>query len=301
MKSEKKIYFSMVMCALFWAGAFVAGKIGVNEFPPFSLAFFRFLFSTIIVFPMMIRHEDKNWKLKKSDLPVLLVLGIVGMFGYHVLFFTALKYTTAINSSMIAATNPMLTSILASLLIKERLGIKRIGTILIAFSGVVLTITNGQIEVIKDISFNIGDIIMLFAVICWVVYSVISKKVMPKYSPLIITAYSFLICLVTLIPFVFIEKPLTYLPNVTWKGWVSVLYMSVFASVIGYLVQQISIKKIGPSKTNVFINLVPVFSVILSFLILKEEVTIIKIFSVAIIITGVYLNSRLKIEIKASA
>ncbi|SKC84134.1 DMT family transporter [Maledivibacter halophilus] len=301
MKSEKKIYFSMVMCALFWAGAFVAGKIGVNEFPPFSLAFFRFLFSTIIVFPMMIRHEDKNWKLKKSDLPVLLVLGIVGMFGYHVLFFTALKYTTAINSSMIAATNPMLTSILASLLIKERLGIKRIGTILIAFSGVVLTITNGQIGVIKDISFNIGDIIMLFAVICWVVYSVISKKVMPKYSPLIITAYSFLICLVTLIPFVFIEKPLTYLPNVTWKGWVSVLYMSVFASVIGYLVQQISIKKIGPSKTNVFINLVPVFSVILSFLILKEEVTIIKIFSVAIIITGVYLNSRLKIEIKASA
>lgn len=286
------------MCTLFWAGAFIAGKIGVNEFPPLSLAFFRFLFATIIIFPIMIRYEDKDWRLKKSDLPVIISLGIIGMFGYHALFFVALKYTTAINSSMIAATNPMITSILASIIIGERLGFKRLGAILIAFLGVILTISNGQIETIKNISFNIGDIIMLCAVVCWAVYSVISKKVMPKYSPLIITSYSFLVCLIALIPFALIEKPMTYLPNITWKGWVSVLYMSVFASVVGYLVQQISIKAIGPSKTNVFINLVPVFSILLSSAILKEEVTLIKLTSAIIIITGVYLNSKLKIKIK---
>lgn len=296
LKKEKKIYMLMILCTLFWAGAFIAGKVGVKEIPPFSLAFFRFLVATAIIFPIMIKYEEKNWKLKKADLPNIIALGMIGMFGYHALFFTALKYTTAINSSMIGATNPMMTSILASMLIGEKLGLKRIGAILLAFSGVVLTISNGQIEVIKNISFNIGDIIMLLAVACWAIYSVISKKVMPKYSPLIITSYSFLVCLIALIPFTLMEKPMTYLPYVTWKGWLSVVYMAVFASVIGYLVQQISIKAIGPSKTMSFINLVPVFSILLSALILRENVTTIKLISVVIIICGVFLNSKLKVK-----
>jgi drug/metabolite transporter (DMT)-like permease len=294
MDEKKKIYSLMVTCTLFWAGAFIAGKVGVKEIPPFSLAFFRFLFATAIIFPIMIKYEKKDWKLKKADFPSIIFLGVVGMFGYHVLFFTALKYTTAINSSMIAATNPLITSIIASILIGEMLDQKRLGALLLALTGVFMTITNGQIEVIRTIDFNIGDFIMLGAVVCWAAYSVVSKKVMPKYSPLIITSYSFLVCLVGLIPFVIYEKPMTYLPNVTWKGWASVIYMAVFASVIGYLVQQISIKAIGPSKTMAFINLVPVFSIILSVLILGESITFIKILSATIIITGVYINSTLK-------
>lgn len=298
MNSEKKVYILMITCTLFWAGAFIAGKIGVKEFPPFSLAFFRFLFATAIIFPIMIKYEEKNWKLKKSDWRTIITLGIIGMFGYHALFFTALKYTTAINSAMIGATNPLITSVLASFMIGERLGIKRLGAILLALSGVMLTISEGKLEIIKNISFNMGDIIMLLAVVCWAIYGVISKKVMPKYSPLIITSYSFLVCLIALVPFTLFEKPMEYLPNVTWKGWVSVIYMSIFASVIGYLVQQISIKAIGPSKTMSFINLVPVFSIILSSMILKEDVTLIKIVSVIIIICGVYLNSKLKVNTK---
>ncbi len=289
------------MCTWFWAGAFIAGKIGVKEFPPFSLAFFRFLFATAIIFPVMIKYEDKNWRLKKSDWKTIIVLGMIGMFGYHALFFTALKYTTAINSAMIGATNPLITSLLASFMIGEKLGFKRLGAILLALSGVMLTISGGKLEVIKSINFNNGDIIMLLAVVCWAIYGVISKKVMPKYSPLIITSYSFLVCLIALVPFVLYEKPMTYLPDVTWKGWVSVLYMAVFASVIGYLVQQISIKAIGPSKTMSFINLVPVFSIILSSIILKEDVTLIKVISAAIIICGVYLNSKLKVDTKLKA
>lgn len=291
----------MILCTLFWSGAFIAGKIGVQEFPPFSLAFFRFLFATVIIFPIMIKYEDKNWRLKKSDWPTIIALGMIGMFGYHALFFTALKYTTAINSAMIGATNPLITSLLASVMIGEKLGFRRLGAILLALSGVMLTISEGKLEIIKNINFNNGDIIMLLAVVCWAIYGVISKKVMPKYSPLIITSYSFLVCLVALVPFVLFEKPMTYLPNVTWKGWVSVLYMAVFASVIGYLVQQISIKAIGPSKTMSFINLVPVFSIILSSIILKEDVTLIKIISAVIIICGVYLNSKLKVDTKIKA
>jgi len=242
----------------------------------------------------MIGYEKKEWRLKGKDWGPIILLGLIGMFGYHVLFFSALQYTSAVNSSMIGATNPLITSILAAFFLNESFGVKRLGAVLIALAGVVLTITNGNFTVLADFSFNKGDILMLLAVLCWAVYSVISRKVMHRYSPLILTSYSFLVCLILLFPFVLLERPLVYLPEVTWKGWSAVLYMSIFASVIGYLVQQMSIKAIGASKTAAFINLVPVFSIILSALILHEKITMFKLFSAAIIISGVYLNSKMK-------
>ncbi len=289
----RNIYALMTISTVFWAGAFIAGKIGVQEFPPFSLAFFRFFFATAIIFGIMLKYES-NWKLKKGAWVPVIVLGIVGMFGYHVLFFTALQYTTAINSSMIGATNPLITSILATFFLKEPLGIKRLGAIGIAFLGVVLTLTGGDLSTLTNWELNTGDLIMLAAVLCWAIYGVISKRVMHRYSPILLTAYSFLVCLIVLIPFVIMENPVTYMGGTTWRGWTAVLYMSIFPSVIGYLVQQMSIKEIGPSRTAAFINLVPVFSIILSGLILGEQITAFKLLSAAIIISGVYLNTRLK-------
>ncbi|WZL71915.1 DMT family transporter [Clostridiaceae bacterium 35-E11] len=293
-KSIRRIYFLMSISTLFWAGAFIAGKIGVKEIPPFSLAFFRFLFATMIIFVIMVKCEKKDWRLKKQDWLPIILLGVIGMFGYHVLFFTALKYTTAVNSAMIGATNPLITSILAAIFLKEKLGWKRFGAISLAFTGVALTISNGEITVYRNLTFNHGDLLMLVAVCCWAVYAIISKRVMERYSPLILTSYSFLVCLFLLIPFVILENPLVYLPHVTWKGWTSVLYMAIFPSVIGYLVQQMAIKQIGASRMAAFINLVPVFSIVLAWLILHETITLFKLFSAAIIISGVYLNTRLK-------
>lgn len=292
-KSHRNIYLWMILCTVFWAGAFIAGKIGVKEFPPFSLAFFRFLFATGLIFWIMVKYEKKDWRLKAKDWKYMIILGVIGMFGYHVLFFTALKYTSAVNSSMIAAINPLITSILAATFLHEKLGIKRLGAIFIALTGVALTITNGKLGVLRQLTFNYGDLLMISAVLCWAIYGIISKRIMDNYSPLILTSYSFLVCLITLIPFVILENPMGYLPNVTWKGWTSVLYMAIFPSVIGYLVQQMSIKEIGASKTAAFINLVPIFSIILSALILHEGVTVFKLFSAALIITGVYLNTQL--------
>ncbi|WP_432666038.1 DMT family transporter [Wukongibacter baidiensis] len=296
---ECRVYFLMTMTSLFWGGAFIAGKIGVTQFPPLSLTFFRFLIATLIVFPIMVMFEKKEWKLKKQDLPIIFILGLVGIFGYHALFFTALKYTTAIDSSMIVATSPLVTSILASIIVGEKLGIKRLGAIGLALSGVLLSVSNGDISVLKNMSINVGNIIMLGAVLCQATYSVLSKKVMNRYSPMIITSYSFLVGTIILIPFVITDNPVTYITNVTWKGWLSVTYMAVFASAIAFLFQQTAIKNIGASKTMSFINLVPVFSIILSAIILKEKITMIKFFSALIIIAGVYLNSSINKKTKA--
>jgi drug/metabolite transporter (DMT)-like permease len=294
-EKNTRMIFLMILCSIFWAGAFIAGKMAVMEIPPFTLTFLRFFFASILIFCAMVKFEKKDWRLKKEDLPVVFFLGIVGMVGYHILFFTALKYTSAINTSMIAATNPLMTSILASLFLEEKLNSKRIGAIAVALIGVILIITKGNLMILQNLTFNSGDIIMLLAVFCWAIYSIVSRRVMPKYSPLILTTYSFIICTIFTLPFAMMEKPLLYLPHVTLKSWAAVFYMAVFPSFIGYLVQQVSIRELGVSKTAIFINLVPFFSVILAAVILKEKITLLTVFSGALIILGVSLTTRFNV------
>lgn len=289
--TKNKIYTLMVCSAVFWAGAFIAGKYTVPYISTFTLTFLRFFYATIILLFVM-KRSSVDFKLEKEKLPVFLFTGIVGMFGYHVLFFTALKYTTAINSSIIAATNPMVTTLLAVVFLRSRLGAKQVFGIVLSFVGVILTITGADLSVLHSFSFNAGDIWMLAAVAAWAAYSVFSKSRGKGIQPIVLTFYSFLVCTILLIPFVIYERPWEYLFTIPASAHLAVLYMSVFPSVIGYLVQQMAIKEIGPSKASVFVNLVPVFSIILAVLILGEDLEPVKLLTAALIIAGVYICQR---------
>ena len=289
--SKNKIYILMVCSAVFWAGAFIAGKYTVPYIPTFTLTFLRFFYATVILFIVM-KQTKVDFKLQKDKLPVYLFTGIVGMFGYHVLFFTALKYTTAINTSIIAATNPMVTTVLAFFFLHSKLGGRQLFGILLSFIGVILTITGAEPDVLRRFSFNAGDLWMLAAVTAWAAYSVFSKSKGKGIPPIVLTYYSFLVCTVLLIPFVIYERPWEILPSVPASAHLAVLYMSVFPSVIGYLVQQMAIKEIGPSRASVFVNLVPVFSIIMAVTLLGETLEPVKLLTAALIIAGVYICQR---------
>ena len=197
-------------------------------------------------------------------------------------------------ASMIAAASPLLTSIFSAMLVGEAFTFKRFGAVALAILGVGIIMTGGDPEVLRDLSFNPGDIWMLAAVSCAAMYAVLSLKLRGKYSPLVITSWSFFLCVVLLVPFVSGDLRETFETGVSWKGWSSVIYMAIFPSVVSYLLQQISIRNIGPSRTMAFVNLVPVFSMAMAFLILGESITPLKIGAVLIIIAGVSINSRLK-------
>ncbi|MBU3112889.1 DMT family transporter [Clostridium lacusfryxellense] len=289
---NRSIYLLMILSTLFWAGAFIAGKLSVPFIPVFTLTFLRFSIATVVLY-FVVKIKDKcNYKLIQKDIPVFLFTGLIGIFGYHVFFFTALKFTTAINSSLIGATNPIITSILCIVFLGDKLTYKRFIGIILSFTGVFLTITNANFSTITNLSLNKGDLLMLIAVFMWSAYAVFSKKVSHKFSPLILTFYSFLFCSIFLIPFVIFERPWIFINQLPYYSILAVIYMSIFASVIGYLVQQISIKQIGPVKTSIFINLVPIFSIILSVTILRETLSIIKIFTTLLIIIGVYICQK---------
>jgi drug/metabolite transporter (DMT)-like permease len=296
--SENRVSILMVFTAIFWSGAFITGKIAVLEFPPFALTFFRFLLALPFIFALLYSKEKEKWLPKGRQWIPLVILGIIGTFFYHVLFFSALRYTTAINSSLIGATNPVLTTIMAALFFNEGLKQKRIVGIIFSFIGVFLIVTNADWQLISTFSFNPGDVLMFSAVFSWALYALLGRGYMRQYSlsPLMVTSYTFFICVVISIPFVLWENPASYLSKTSVSGWASIFYMSIFASVLGYLVQMFAIERIGASRAAVFVNLVPIFTIIQSILILNESFSLFKCIGALSIITGVYLATRTDVE-----
>lgn len=302
MKNNKinKNYIFMTLSAFFWSGAFIAGKYNSNSISPFMLTFLRFLFASLIMVVIVINTEKKeNWLLKGKDLIPPAAGGLIGIVGYHLLFFYALKYSTATTVSLLAAVNPLISSILAVIFVKESLTKKQIGIFILALFGVVMILMDGDINVLLTMSFNKGDLLMLLAVICWCIYMIIVKKYQGTCSTVVFSTYNFIFCVIYLLPYILINE-ISYIQNISFTGWASILYMAVFSTVIGYVIQNKSIREIGVSKTSLFINLVPVFSMILAVLMLNEKISTVKIISAILIICAVYANSKIKTKKKVA-
>lgn len=295
MSKLKNLFYNniMVIATFFFSGAFIAGKFSIAEFPIVSLTFLRFTIAGILLFFILI-FQKRELTIPKKDIPIVFLLSLLGMVGYHLLFFSALKFTSSTNTSLIAAINPVSTTILAYVFLKEKINKTTIFGILLSFFGVIFLITNGSLEVLKNLSFNRGDMLMLGAILAFSSYFVILKGVLQRINPFTLTTYVFLFCSVLLFPFFIYENPMSYILNVTFAGWSSLLYMAVFSSVFAYLMQQISVKMVGPVKTSLYTNLTPVFSTGLAWLILGETITFEKILSTVIILAGVILTIKSK-------
>lgn len=288
---DRNVYLLMLLCILFWSGAFIAAKFSVSEFPPFTLTFLRFSIASIVI-SQILPIMEKNWKIKWKDVPILIFLGSTGMFGYHLLFFIAVKHTTVIHSSLIGTMNPIITTILAMIFLKDKISIKKIGAILLSFVGVIFTVTEGNFVELFSTGIQLGDFFMFCAVLCWAFYSIVSKKVSPNYPPIVITAYSFFFCTLLLVPFVIFEKGWNFIPRASSKAWAAVLYMALLPSVVGFLIQQVAIKNIGPRRTSMFGFLVPIVSIFLSVMVLNEIFRPVVLISSFLIIAGIYFATQ---------
>jgi drug/metabolite transporter (DMT)-like permease len=283
-----KISIQMVFATILFAGAFIAGKLGSADFSPVMLTFLRIGLATVILFPIMLLSEKENWKPNRHEFLLAIKLGIIGMIFYHLFFFTALKYTTVTNASVINATMPIITAMLAFIFLKEQISALKILYIFIAFTGVILTITQWNLKSLVELTFNKGDLIMLCGTLSWAIYGIIIKREIQNTSALKMTAFTLLACTLIISPFAISEMRTTNLLSMPLSSYYSIIYMAIFPTVIGYTIQQNTIKKLGASTASLFINLVPIFSIVLSVIILKEPILPLNYISGGMIIFSVY-------------
>jgi drug/metabolite transporter (DMT)-like permease len=277
---------------LFWGGTFIAGRILAESVPPADAAFFRFAVATLTLAVLVRIIDGKITLPPKNQLLPLLLLGLTGVFGYNLFFFTGLKYIEAGRASLIIALNPLAITIGAVVFFGERLTVLQYCGLLISLIGAWFVISNGDPAVIFSGGFGLGEGAILGCVICWAAYSLIGRSVLKYISPLAAVFYSSLFgCLLLF---------LATLPNgtiincVSYSGadWWSLVFLGFLGTTVGFTLYYQAIKKIGSARSGVFINLVPLFSILLAWIILGETIKISVLAGGLILLLGVYLTNR---------
>ena len=278
--------------SIFTGATFNLAKYTLDYFSPSSAAAWRFgLAAVMMLIILAITQGVKQEHLKRNAIPYV-VLGIVGIFGFNALFFIGLEYTSPLNGALIMGTNPLLTTILARLILKDPITKRQIIGIFFALVGVLLVITQGSLEIIKDLSFSIGDLIILAGNLCWSLYGVLGRRFVKGSNSLATTTYTMIIGAISLIIVsLFTSNPVP-LSNIPIGAWGSIAFMAFFTSVLGYLWWNQGIKEIGAGKTSLFFNIVPVVTMIISFIV-GTPISIFQMIGALLVISGVLVASGL--------
>jgi len=257
----------------FWGASWVSIKILTSMASPMIIGFFRYsiaaLFFILLLFSRGFSLRSLfNSKTTKS----LIAGGITGIFGFMFLSLMATRFTTAAQASIIAGLNPVSVSFFAYLIHKERLSAPwRYLGIAIAFAGIIFVV-GVQSFLNFNLEYLIGNIIMIFAILSWGIYSTTGKTAMKTLTPAGATAGSILVGW-AFFGFGAITEVGTMLPVLSEIGfWWNVIFLAVFSSFFGFLMYFESIKRIGAIKTSSFTSLIPVFGTITSIIILQEQI-----------------------------
>ncbi|OIJ13018.1 EamA family transporter [Anaerobacillus alkalilacustris] len=288
------IYLMLFLATSTWGSAFIAGKIAIQSFEAATVAFFRFLGAVILLFPLMWYKERNIPKPTLKDWFLFALLGLTGICFYNIFFFLASKHAPVIKSSLFIASNPVLIIILSALFLKEKISKNQVVGLIFALLGVSFIITNGNLSIFLTMAFEPIDLILIGALICWALYSVIGRVVLRKYSSIVSTTYAVCFGTLFLLPFALYETTVSDLTNSTIDAWVAIGHMSVFVTVISFIMYYYGIQQIGAARASIFINFMPISAVIMANVFLNEQLTIPHLIGAFFVLTGVTLSTYKK-------
>lgn len=279
-----------VLTSILFAGSFVAGKYTTLDLGPLTTSLLRYIIA-LGVLGLLIgwsAHPAKALAVARGDWGAMALLGIFGVVGYHYFFFSSLRYTATANTAIINAFNPVVTGMMAALFIGERLSRRQYAGIAVALLGVLTLLTRGRPAALLTLQLNQGDGLMLCAVLCWVVYSLIIKQLSQRYSGLTITFYAALAGVGQLLLLASWERWWQQLATLSLSSLVAVVYMGVAASGVAYLLFNLSIQRVGPTRTaSVVYSLVPIFVAALAWIFFREPLTPTMVVSMGLILLGI--------------
>lgn len=287
-----------LLAVLIWSMNIAVTRYVVDYISPVSISFYRWLVAFLVLTPFMATRVWRERVLIQQYWKKLAVLAAFGMVLYQGLGYTAAHYTSATNMGIINAFIPIFTIFVSIFLLKEipnRFAI--VGSIL-SFLGLLYVMAQGNLAGLIQSGGHLGDVMMVIAVFFYAFYGVFLKK-WQLNIPLMISLYIQIIFAL-----------LYHLPFVLWLGLEainpqnisSVLYAGIFPSLIAPLVWMLAVQMIGPNRTSIFMNLMPVFTAIIAYIWLNEAWTVYHSIGGAIILLGILLaQKKPQTHIKASS
>ena len=285
--NKYKIWLLLVLCNLFWAGNYVFGKYVVAEMSPFWITFLRWFLASFILVIIAYVREKPDFRLVLKEWKTLTAMAILGIIIYTLLLYQALNFTSSTNAALVSALNPGLMAIFAVIVLKERISKLQVLGIGFSLMGVLIILTKGNLGQVLNGSYNKGDLLMLVAILVWTIYSVISKK-LKNTSPITATAASAVIATIMMAPFAIYQG--IDLGALSITAWTGIIYITIFPSVFSFIFWNIGMKELGANKTAIFLNLIPVFTAIISWS-LGNAITMAQLLGGLLVFIGVYVTT----------
>ena len=285
-------YARLVAVPAIWGGTFVAGKIVVGTLTPLMGSFARYVVACAALLVAAFVLEGGLPKLSARQWGATFVLGLFGVFAYNLFFMGALAKLPASRAALIIALNPAITIAISALVLKERLSVRRWLGVAVALLGVAIVVSKGELANLAGGGVGLGEAFMFAAVTSWALYTVLGRKVLGGLTPLAATNYAalwgtLLLGLVAAPAFDTLHPT-----QFDWRMNVSLLYLGVLGTALAFVWYYMSVKKVGASTTSIFNNLVPVFGVAISVLVLGEQLLVSMLVGGAVTIIGVLMVSR---------
>jgi drug/metabolite transporter (DMT)-like permease len=289
--SSSVAYGSVILAAVLWGGSIVAQKLALGSFSAVEASVLRDVGGLAILVATWWWQEGTLSKLAGRDFGALALLGI-GVLGNHLLILMGLKYVSGAVAGVIIGSSPVVTALLSAVLIQDvPLRAVWLGAIL-SFAGVGLVSVAGFQSVGEEPL--LGSALVFLGVASWALYSIGSRPMMERMSPLTVNWTTLLVATTLQIPLLWTDRKMldAGAGSVSAADWLALAYLVVFATAVAQQAWLFGVKGIGPSRASVLGNLTPVAAVGLSALILHESVGPVEIVGIVLILAGVWVVNR---------
>ncbi|MDH3472795.1 MAG: DMT family transporter [Rhodospirillales bacterium] len=285
-------YLLLAFAPLCWAGNMIVGRAVRGEIPPLSINWWRWSLAALVLLaftaPELARQRQlllKHWKL-------VLLLALTGVTGFHSAVYIGLTMTTAVNSALIVGMGPVLIVPLARVILGERVTPLQGLGVAVSTLGAVIVILRGEVAILLELSFNGGDLWLLFASTLWASYSVLLKRKPPALEVMALTTAVVLTGALLTTPLYLWEMSQGRFVPLTAESVAAIGYVSLFAGVLAYIAWNRGVGMVGPNKAGLFLHLLPVYGALLAALILGEQLRAYHFAGFGLILSGLVLTTR---------
>lgn len=290
--SLRGTYLRLAAVPVIWGGTFIAGRVLALALPATVGSLLRYLVASAALLLAAWTIEGRLPRLDRRQLLATLALGATGIFAYNLFFLGALGRLPASRTSLIVALNPVVTIAAAAWLLGERMSTMRWFGVATALLGVWLVVSRGDPMGPVTAAIGAGEVMMFGAVCAWAAYTLIGRAVLTDLTPLAASAYASLFGTLMLV--------IVALPDLGRLGWqvlspgvvAAVLYLGVLGTGVAFVWYYRAVKELGPARTVIFNNLVPVFGATFGVVLLGETLSVSMLVGGAIAVAGVMLVSR---------
>lgn len=284
-----RAYQTLFFVSFLYGGNIICARLISGQMPFFVLSTMRGILGLAVLLPFAWQQMAANAKLNRQDLFYFILLGFIGITLPYTTLVWGMQQSTAANASIILATGPAITLLLLALGWKAKPSLRQCAGIALSFGGLLLVFSKGSLSYLLTFKISSSDIILLINVVSASLFNIVGQDVMKKHPPLVTATYSLIFGTIMLIPFAAWEWNNSILALPLYD-WAIVFYMGAIVTGAALLFNLKSINVVGSGKAAIFINLMPIFGILLGVLLLGEKLVLYHWVGIVLVFAGIVLS-----------